>query len=201
MSEIQKDVQRSNIIEAITERAENERNKAIEVADAYAQSRAEEAISAIRSISKDSEDETKAIAEDIRKKAEVSLRMEKNRVVLDAKRRSVGRIYEILREKLKGASAEDFLRLVSSCLASYGEKGQVMRLSANSPVNVGDVEVLEEVKKLGIKVESAKDVKSGFVLSGDCYDRDFSVESIVESLKEKTERECSDRLFGLGEEL
>lgn len=201
MSEIQKDVQSSNIIEAITERAEKERDKAIELADAYARSRAEEAVSAIRSISLNSEEETKAIADDIRKKAEVSLRMEKNRVVLDAKRRSVGRIYEILREKLKRASAEDFLRLISACLAFYGEKGQVMRLSYNSPVGVDDVEALETVKKLGIKVESSKDVKSGFVLSGDCYDRDFSVESIVESVKEKTERECSDRLFASGEEL
>lgn len=185
-----------DILSAIEEKAESDRLSAIKAAEDYAAKRGEEAKKLAEDLAAENEAEINAIVDDIAKKNEVAVRMEKNRINLAAKQKAVGRIYDMLLEKLRGASGEDFLRLVSACVKKYGEKGFKLLISENAPVKAEDAAALPEVKKLGIKAETSATLPDGFVLSGEAYDRDFTFASIVGSVRESTEKDFSVRLLG-----
>lgn len=182
-----------DILSAITEKAENDRAAAINSAEEYARDKAEKAKQLAEETAASWAAETAIAVQDISKKNEVAVRMEKNRVALAARRKCVDRVYEILLQKLRAMGAEDFLRLVSVCVQKYGEKGQTLILAKSAPVGADEVKSLKAVKDLGLKVEVSAEIKDGFVLSGESYDRDFTLAAIVDGVKESTEKETSEK--------
>jgi len=45
-------------------------------------------------------------------------------------------------------------------------------------------------------VEKSDALDDGFVLSGDTFDLDFTCAAIVESVRERTEKDVADEMFG-----
>lgn len=184
-----------DILSAIAEKAESDRAAAIKSAEEYASDKAEKSKRLAEETAEKAAAETALAVEDIHKKNDVAVRMEKNRIALAAKRKCVDRVYEILLQKLRSMGAEDFSRLLNACVEKYGEKGQTLILSESAPVKADDVKSLAAIKKLGLKTEVSSSVKDGFVLSGEAYDRDFTLVAIADGVRELTEKELSDKSF------
>ncbi len=184
-----------DILSAIAEKAENDRAAAINSAEEYARDKAEKAKKLAEETASSWAAETAVAAEDIAKKNQVAVRMEQNKIALAARRRCVDRVYEILLQKLRAMGAEDFSRLLSACLQKYGEKGQTLILSGSAPAGADEVKSLKAVKDLGLKVEVSADIKDGFILSGESYDRDFTLAAIVGGVKESTEKSIARQTF------
>ena len=45
-------------------------------------------------------------------------------------------------------------------------------------------------------VEKSDAVKDGFLLSGDMFDLDFTYSAIVDTVRERTEKDVADEMFG-----
>ena len=134
-------------------------------------------------------------ADDILKKRATAARMERNKIILDAKRKAVDRVYELLLDGLKKLNEDEFVNLVSIAVEKYGEDGQKILLSASAPAKKEKIESLSAVKEKRMTVETTDSLEDGFVISGEIFDRDFSYASIVESCRERTENEVAARLL------
>ena len=71
-----------------------------------------------------------------------------------------------------------------------------MILSASAPVTEKQVAELPAVKAKNMTVEKSDALAGGFVLSGETFDLDFTCAAIVESVRERTEKDVADEMFG-----
>ena len=141
------------------------------------------------------EKKANAKADDILKKRATAARMDRNKIILDAKRKAVDRVYELLLDGLKKSSEDEFVNLVRIAVEKYGEDGQKILLSVSAPTEKEKIESLAAVKEKRMTVETTDSLKDGFAISGEVFDRDFSYSSIVESCRERTENEVADKLL------
>lgn len=190
------DTMNNDIINAILDGSHDEIMKISSAADEYVKRRRTEAESDCAERVGRIAESTREKAEDVRGKRATAARMERNKMLLAAKHESVSRVYELLLAALEKFDGNDFLALVEAAAGKYGEEGQTLILSSFAPVPATRVKALDCVANKKIKVESSDSLKSGFVLSGAAFDLDFTYPAIVESVRERTEREVVDELFG-----
>lgn len=187
---------KTDIVGAINEKAEITRAEIIADAERYAEERNTAAADYSARLTAETEEVAKSLAEDIIGKSRVAARMESNKIKLGAKRKAVGRVYDLLCARLTKATAEEFLELVAAVVEKYGETGQKLIVAVSSPVDIKAVTGLDAVVAKRIVAEQSEELKNGFVLSCDKYDRVFTYEAIVETVREKTEREFAEKFFG-----
>lgn len=186
---------KTDVLEAIEKAAAEEAENIIASAKAYAEERRSAAMKNAYELGEAEEKKANAKADDILKKRATAARMERNKIVLDAKRKAVDRVYELLLDGLKKSSEDEFVNLVRIAVEKYGEDGQKILLSASAPAKKEKIESLAAVKNKRMIVETTDSLKDGFVISGEIFDRDFSYASIVESCRERTENEVAARLL------
>lgn len=186
---------KNDVLEAIGKAAAEEAENIIASAKAYAEERRSAAMQNAYELGEAEEKKANEKADDILKKRATAARMERNKIVLDAKRKAVDRVYELLLDGLKKLSEDEFVNLVRIAVEKYGEYGQKILLSAFAPTKKGKIESLAAVKEKRMTVETTDSLEDGFVISGEIFDRDFSYASIVESCRERTENEIADKLL------
>ncbi len=184
-----------DVLEAIGTAAAKEAENIIASAETYAEERRSAALQNAYELGEAEEKKANAKADDILKKRATAARMERNKIILDAKRKAVDRVYELLLDGLKKLSEDEFVNLVSIAVEKYGEDGQKILLSASAPAKKEKIESLAAVKEKRMTVETTDSLEDGFVISGEIFDRDFSYASIVESCRERTENEVAARLL------
>lgn len=184
-----------DVLEAIGTAAAKEAENIIASAKAYAEERRSAALQNAYELGEAEEKKANERADDILKKRARAARMERNKIILDAKRKAVDRVYELLLDGLKKLNEDEFVNLVSIAVEKYGEDGQKILLSASAPAKKEKIESLAAVKNKSMIVETADGLRDGFVISGEIFDRDFSYASIVESCRERTENEVAARLL------
>ena len=138
----------------------------------------------------------KAKAEDIAVKRATAARMERGKMLLSAKRRAISAVYDGLREEMKGLGKSDVLALIGATVSRYGESGQTVILSRGLPVTEKEVAELAAVKSAKIKAATSETLSEGFLLSGENFDLDFTYDAIAAGMRERTEKEVADKLFG-----
>lgn len=184
-----------DVLEAIGTAAAEEAENIIASAETYAEERRSAAMQNAYELGEAEEKKANERADDILKKRATAARMERNKIILDAKRKAVDRVYELLLDGLKKLSEDEFVNLVSIAVEKYGEDGQKILLSASAPAKKEKIESLAAVKNKSMIVETADGLWDGFAISGEIFDRDFSYASIVESCRERTENEVAARLL------
>ena len=186
---------KNDVLEAIGKAAAEEAENIIASAKAYAEERRSAAMKNAYELGEAEEKKANAKADDILKKRATAARMERNKIILDAKRKAVDRVYELLLDGLKKSSEDEFVNLVSIAVEKYGEDGQKILLSASAPAKKEKIESLAAVKEKRMTVETTDSLEDGFVISGEIFDRDFSYASIAQSCRERTENEIADKLL------
>lgn len=186
---------KTDVLEAIEKAAAKEAENIIVSAKAYAEERRSAAMQNAYELGEAEEKKANEKADDILKKRATAARMERNKIILDAKRKAVDRVYELLLDGLKKLNEDEFVNLVSIAVEKYGEYGQKILLSAFAPTKKEKIESLAAVKEKRMTVETTDSLEDGFVISGEIFDRDFSYASIVESCRERTENEVAARLL------
>lgn len=184
-----------DVLEAIGTAAAEEAENIIASAETYAEERRSAAMQNAYELGEAEEKKANERADDILKKRATAARMERNKIILDAKRKAVDRVYELLLDGLKKLNEDEFVNLVSIAVEKYGEDGQKILLSASAPAKKEKIESLAAVKNKSMTVETTDSLEDGFVISGEIFDRDFSYASIVESCRERTENEVAARLL------
>ena len=184
---------KNDVLEAIGKAAAEEAENIIASAKAYAEERRSAAMKNAYELGEAEEKKANAKADDILKKRATAARMERNKIILDAKRKAVDRVYELLLDGLK--KLDEFVNLVSIAVEKYGEYGQKILLSAFAPTKKEKIESLAAVKEKRMTVETTDSLEDGFVISGEIFDRDFSYASIAQSCRERTENEIADKLL------
>lgn len=184
-----------DVLEAIGTAAAEEAENIIASAETYAEERRSAAMQNAYELGEAEEKKANERADDILKKRATAARMERNKIILDAKRKAVDRVYELLLDGLKKLNEDEFINLVSIAVEKYGEDGQKILLSASAPAKKEKIESLAAVKEKRMTVETTDSLEDGFVISGEIFDRDFSYASIVESCRERTENEVAARLL------
>ncbi len=184
-----------DVLEAIGTAAAEEAENIIASAETYAEERRSAALQNAYELGEAEEKKANERADDILKKRATAARMERNKIILDAKRKAVDRVYELLLDGLKKLNEDEFVNLVSIAVEKYGEDGQKILLSASAPAKKEKIESLAAVKEKRMTVETTDSLEDGFVISGEIFDRDFSYASIVESCRERTENEVAARLL------
>ncbi len=186
---------KNDVLEAIGTAAAEEAENIIASAKAYAEERRSAAMKNAYELGEAEEKKANAKADDILKKRATAARMERNKIILDAKRKAVDRVYELLLDGLKKSSEDEFVNLVRIAVEKYGEYGQKILLSAFAPAKKEKIESLAAVKEKRMTVETTDSLEDGFVISGEIFDRDFSYASIAQSCRERTENEIADKLL------
>lgn len=186
----------NDLINAIVGKADAEAAAIIEKAEEYAREKRaaarENAAKEAELIARTAHDK----AEDVKVKRATAARMERNKMILAAKRRAIDGVYERLLDAVRSLDGKAFLAVVDAAVKKYGATGQKVILSASAPVTEKEVAALPAVKEKKLTAEKSEDVRDGFVLAGDTFDLDFTCAAIVNGMRERTEKEVVDEMFG-----
>lgn len=186
----------NELINAIAEKSAAEIERVLAAANAYRDEKLATAVANADEEAARIAKAAKAKAEDIAVKRATAARMERGKMLLSAKRRAISAVYDGLREEMKGLGKSDVLALIGAAVSRYGESGQTVILSRGLPVTEKEVAELAAVKNAKIKVATSETLSEGFVLSGESFDLDFTYDAIAAGMRERTEKEVADKLFG-----
>ena len=185
----------NELINAIAEKSAAEIERVLAAANAYRDEKLATAMANADEEAARIAKAAKAKADDIAVKRATAARMERGKMLLSAKRRAISAVYDGLREEMKGLGKSDVLALIDATVSRYGESGQTVILSRGLPVTEKEVAELAAVKSAKIKA-ATETLSEGFVLSGENFDLDFTYDAIAAGMRERTEKEVADKLFG-----
>lgn len=121
--------------------------------------------------------------------------LEAGKVMLRAKQECVGLVYDGVRERILDAPDAEYLALVKKLISEYAEDGDEVIISSRDTKRI-TADWLEKAagkKKLALS-KSIGEFSGGIVLRNKRFDRDLSVDAIVDELKERTAVETLAKL-------
>lgn len=118
--------------------------------------------------------------------------LEAGKIVLGAKRKCVGAVYERVRELVLGMKDADYLALLQRLVTEHSADGDEI-IAAKSDEKRVTAAWLKKVctvskKKLTLAKERG-DFVGGVILRNAKYDRDLTLDKLIEDLKDRTEAE------------
>lgn len=123
--------------------------------------------------------------------------LEKSKALLKAKQQCVAEVYTKVKELILSLKDADYLALYKKLIESECEDGDeiIVAKSDAKRINAEFVKKLSQStkKKLTLSKE-AGDFGGGIILRGASYDRDLSVDAVVEDLKVRTVTETVQKL-------
>lgn len=192
--------------ETVTSKIEEKARAAAEVIIAEAKEKAEAEKTAV---TKDAAERVKKLLDQAVQNADVA---EKGRQRADALNTKLG-ILELKRELLSSAKAEAkiklsamdekaFLEIFSKYLSDSELSGEFVLLPSAGHRSLCEKTVAKLADKAGIKLtvsDKDSDLDSGFMLSSESYDLEFSIDAVLDEVFEKHEKEIADILFETGD--
>ncbi len=115
--------------------------------------------------------------------------LEAGKVALKAKQQCVTAVYDKVKEEILSLKASDYLALLSKLIAAECEDGDeiIAATSDGKTVTAEFVKKLSQSTKKKLTLSKEKgEFRGGVILRGEKYDRDLSVDAIVEDLKSRT---------------
>ncbi len=134
-------------------------------------------------------------AEEIIKRRNADLRLERKKIILNAKNGIIDSVFCRVYDRLKDMDEESELRLISSLIMKYAEEGDEVILSENSKLSEKQVLEIDGIKKLSLTLKKNGKFDGGIILSGKKFDKDLTYKSLLKSAKEKYGKEVADKLF------
>lgn len=183
------------MLSAITDQSQAEVETIKESALSYADQKREETEQALASYRAELERKAKIAEEDLCAKRRIDANLEARKILLDAKRDILSRVYRKVMDKLLALDPKATLSLIDSLLVRYADKGDVVLLADGGKAELYEVSTLPVCKERGLTVKLDKEVPNGFVLESAGFRRDFSYDALVKEVQEKSEMQLSKRLF------
>ena len=115
--------------------------------------------------------------------------LEAGKVLLDARQKCVAAVYDGVREKILGAPDKEYLALLGKLIAECCENGDEVIAAKSDSKRVTAAWLKKIADGAKVKLTLSKtygDFAGGVILRNARYDRDLTVDEIVESLKERT---------------
>ncbi len=135
-------------------------------------------------------------AEEILKNKRTLINLEIKKYDLTAKRAVIDGVYEKAVLKLNSLNGGEYLKFVLSLISNNADKNEKVILSTNAPISEEDILANSTVKKLGLTVEKSGKFGGGIMLCNEKFDKDLTFKTIVNELRESTEKEVALELFG-----
>lgn len=115
--------------------------------------------------------------------------LEAGKVLLDARQRCVAAVYDGVREKILAAPDKEYLAFIGKLIAECCEDGDEVIAARADEKRVTAAWLKKIADGAKVKLTLCKtygDFAGGVMLRNPRYDRDLTVDEIVESLKERT---------------
>ena len=103
-------------------------------------------------------------------------------------RRAVGR--------MNGMSESQYLAFLEGVISRYAEEGDKIVLAQNCPISKEKLSALPTVKARKLELCFDGKFNGGVILSGEKCDKDLTFDAVCESVREETEAQLSQTLFG-----
>ena len=187
--------EKRDLCRVIVENAETDAEKTVAAAEEYARAVKERSDAEVAAYSETESVAIKAETEDVKRKREANARMDAKKQTLLAKTEIVAETYRKALALLCWIGKEEGLSLVDKLIAKYARQGDVIVVGKNSPFTAKDVMKLASAKEKSVSAESG-DIGAGIMIKGAKYDRDLTFAAIVDAVREKTETEIAEKLFG-----
>ena len=138
------------------------------------------------------------VAETIRRKT-VMEGLTSRMGALQVKQEAAGKVYMLALEKLQKVDRETYGKFFSNLLISSIEDGDVIKVASKDKDRLTSSWAAELIKRSGKKAsfdETTFEGIGGVKLSGQICEKDFTLETILSEVKEKTEKQVMEILFG-----
>ena len=127
-----------------------------------------------------------------------SAKLSSNLLLLGAKRDAMNKVKEEAKKKILSFKDDELLALFIKELKNSDLTGEFTLIPAKCHRKFALANASKIEKDADIKItvsEKDADIETGFVLSNDIYDVDFSIDAIIEEAFEKNEKAIYDTLF------
>lgn len=142
--------------------------------------------------------ETEILRREILERKESVARLEVKKLALQAKQRVLDAAFERAMNSVRALPKDKYLAIVEGML-SNAEDGDVVKIAECDAKVITAAFVKKTADKLGIKLTLSKeyiDIRGGVVLSNGSYDKNFSLETEFDSLREEIEPAIAAEIFG-----
>ncbi len=184
-----------NIVDKILSDASAEAQAIVSDAESKAAQLLADASLRAEKLRRETEEEVKKKTESVFEKKAASARLESAKLQLKEKRKAVDTVYAIALDKLISLEKEDCLRLTSSLLEKYAEKGDELFFAENFRY-VSEAKLLPIVKEKGLKISKTRlPLDGGMKLVGEISDKDLSYGALLNFDREEHQAELARELF------
>lgn len=136
-------------------------------------------------------------AEQIVNNKRTLIRLDENKVNLGARRKALDEVYLKASKLLENADAKTYLGVVSGMIEKYAEDGEELIISKSAPVKASDLNALKTVKDKNLLVKEGGNFSGGVMLKGKGYEKSLTFSALIDSLRQQTETNISEKLFKL----
>lgn len=145
----------------------------------------------------DAYQETQNTRDNILKQGVTNGNLEVKKMILSAKHEVLDKTFARAIEKIQALPSRKYLDLISSIL-EYAEDGDVVRIRKEDAKVITKAFIEAQSKKLKRKISLSSeyiDITGGIMLSNESYDKNLSLDILMQSLREELETEISNKLF------
>lgn len=122
--------------------------------------------------------------------------------ILDTKRQIINEAKNEAKAKLINMSGEDFIKIFTKYISTSELSGEfeLIPSAVHRDFCKGAIKSFEKCADIKIKLSKADaDIDSGFILSSDEYDVEFSLDAVLDEVLEENEKAIADILFETGD--
>ena len=133
--------------------------------------------------------------EETLRRREINARLECNKLMLAAKLKVLGGVFEGALKNLCALGEKEYLAFIESLLEKYAEEGETVILSERCPCKEGvySLAVIRE-RSLSVSKDRGK-FAGGLMLIGGGCDKNLTFEALVSAAREEKQAEVAAKLF------
>ncbi len=189
---------KDRIIDDLLQSAKKTAAAMVEEAEAETKESVEAFRAALEKTKSEAQDKAKAEADRVYSGAVKLGELEANKILLEKKQKCISAVYDELRALIVNMPTEKYLKLMQELVASSCNDGdEIVCGKGDKRITAAWVKKVSTAVKKKLKLSEQKgDFDAGLILRNAKYDRDFTVDALVEEMRERTEPETA-RILGL----
>ena len=121
--------------------------------------------------------------------------LEARKYRLGKKQQLISRCYEKAQDELKSLSAKEKEKFLSKLIQTYAEDGETV-LICKSDKDIVTQKFLDSFGKKLVLGKNFAEIDGGVILQGNGYDKDLSLAQVLSAIRNDTEAEVANALFG-----
>ena len=185
---------KENIISAIAEKTNVNVQEIIAKAESEAKALIEKAENAVSKDVLEFESKAKSAQEETISRRITVATLDGKKYLLAQKRQVIDSVYAKVKSDIASMPAELYKKFLTKLICENAEKGEQVAVSVKDGKIV--TQSFLDQFKLDLRLAQNVDVDGGVILYGDGYEKDLSLKSLIDAVRQETEIEVCDVLFG-----